>query len=308
MKMKSIVFMVLTGLFMVSTQVMAKSAGTTAVPFLTMGVGARALAMGEAATAASRDATSLYWNPGGLSGLEGPSATFMHAASLEESTYDYAAYGKGNGKTGWGVGVQYFSAGDVDQTDLSGEKTGSLTPNDVALSGGYGRKMGGFGLGASVKYVQSTLVDTARTIGLDGGLQTPWYAGNRLRGGASVSNVGGKIKYDQESVPLPMLLRLGLEARPWKGWTGSVDVVSPKGEDTHIAVGGEYQLNLGTEFSLALRGGYNSRTSVGGNADGLSAGLGFGWQKLTVDYAFVSHGDFDPSQVISVGYGFYGGR
>jgi hypothetical protein len=80
MKMKSIVFMVLTGLFMVSTQVMAKSAGTTAVPFLTMGVGARALAMGEAATAASRDATSLYWNPGGLSGIEGPSATFMHAA------------------------------------------------------------------------------------------------------------------------------------------------------------------------------------------------------------------------------------
>jgi hypothetical protein len=57
-------------------------------------------------------------------------------------------------------------------------------------------------------------------------------------------------------------------------------------------------------MSLAFRGGYNSQKSVGGSADGLSAGLGFGWRNLTVDYAFVSHGDLDPSQVLSIGYGF----
>lgn len=34
-------------------------AGTTAVPFLSMGVGARALVMGEAATATSSDAIAL---------------------------------------------------------------------------------------------------------------------------------------------------------------------------------------------------------------------------------------------------------
>jgi hypothetical protein len=57
-------------------------------------------------------------------------------------------------------------------------------------------------------------------------------------------------------------------------------------------------------LSLAFRGGYNTRESTGGSADGLSAGLGFGWRNLTVDYSFVSHGDLDPSQVLSVGFGF----
>ena len=203
----------------------AGSAGTTAAPFLTMGVGARALAMGEAATAASTDATALYWNPGSLTDLEGQSATFMHAATLEETTYDYAAYGKGNGKTAWGVGVQYFSAGDVDQTDITGEKTGSLSPNDVALTGGFGHKVNGYGLGASVKYVQSTLVDTAQTLTADGGVMSPSFWKDRLRVGGSVANFGGKIKYDKESAPLPLTLRGGIEARPWKGWTGALDVV-----------------------------------------------------------------------------------
>ena len=60
----------------------------------------------------------------------------------------------------------------------------------------------------------------------------------RLRVGRSVANLGGEIKYDQESAPLPLTLRGGLEARPWKGWTGALDVVAPKGEDVHLALGG----------------------------------------------------------------------
>jgi hypothetical protein len=205
----------------------------------------------------------------------------------------------------WGVGLQYFSAGDVDQTDLTGEPTGSMTPNDVALTGGYAANWSsGYGIGISGKYVQSKLVDTAKTLAADGGVMSPAFWKDRLRFGGSVSNLGGKIKYDQESAPLPLTLRGGLEARPWKGWTGALDVVAPKGENVHMALGAEYRLTMGSELSLALRGGYNSRTSTGGSAEGLSAGLGFGWRKLVVDYAFVSHGDLDPSQVLSVGYGF----
>ena len=44
--------------------------GTTAAPFLKIGVGARALAMGEAYTTLSEDATGLFWNPAGLAKLD----------------------------------------------------------------------------------------------------------------------------------------------------------------------------------------------------------------------------------------------
>lgn len=288
----------------ISSPVLAASGGTTAVPFLTMGVGARALAMGEAATATTYDATALYWNPAALLQLDTQSATFMHAATLDNSAYDYAAYGRGNGKTAWGIGLQYFSAGKVDQTDISGNNTGSLNPDEVALSGGYARAVKGYGFGVSAKYVQSKLVNTARTLAADGGVMSPSFWGEKLRFGASMANVGGKIKYDQESAPLPMTIRGGIEIKPWKGWTGALDMVAPKGENVHMAIGAEYRLAMGSEVSLALRGGYNSRESTGGKADGFSAGFGCGWRKLNVDYSFVSHGDLDPSQVLSIGYGF----
>ena len=52
-----------------------------------------------------------------------------------------------------------------------------------------------------------------------------------------------------------------------------MDVVAPKGENVHLALGAEYR---------------------------------FGWRKLSVDYAFVSHGDLDPIQVMSIGIDFLG--
>lgn len=297
-------FLILTVPSILSGLLFADGGGTTAVPFLTMGVGARALAMGEAATATAKDATALYWNPASLLRFENQSATFMHAATLEDSVYDYAAYGWGNGRSAWGVGLQYFSAGDVDQTDNSGNNTGSLTPNDVALTGGYARWVHGYGVGITAKYVQSKLVDTAKTFAADGGMITPAFWKDRFRFGGSVANLGGKIKYDEESAALPLIFRGGLEANPWKGWTGALDVLAPKGENVYVAVGAEYRLIMGDQLSLALRGGYNSRESTGGSAEGLSVGLGFGWRKLMVDYAFVSHGDLDPGQVLSVGFEF----
>jgi len=41
--------------------------GTTAAPFLGIGMGARAVAMGGAYTAISDDIYALYWNPAGVS-------------------------------------------------------------------------------------------------------------------------------------------------------------------------------------------------------------------------------------------------
>ena len=52
--------------------------GTTAAAFLKIGVGARALAMGEACATQAEDITALYWNPAGLARLQSPQILVNH--------------------------------------------------------------------------------------------------------------------------------------------------------------------------------------------------------------------------------------
>ena len=48
------------------TALWASGPGTTAADILKIGVGARAIGMGEAYVAQADDVSSLYWNPAGL--------------------------------------------------------------------------------------------------------------------------------------------------------------------------------------------------------------------------------------------------
>ena len=74
--------------------------GTSSAELLKLGVGARAVAMGEAFSAAADDATALYWNAAGLTRVSAQSATFMHAPYVDGSFFNYAVYGRKLGDLG----------------------------------------------------------------------------------------------------------------------------------------------------------------------------------------------------------------
>ena len=63
-------------------------AGKAGAQFLKIGVGARAIGMGEAYGAVSNDANAVYWNPAGLNQLESKEVSFMHAVWLEAINYE----------------------------------------------------------------------------------------------------------------------------------------------------------------------------------------------------------------------------
>ena len=76
--LKKILFLIF--LFIFFTIVGTTHAQKYTSEFLSIGVGARALSMGGAYVAIANDASSVYWNPAGLSQLKKREISFMHAS------------------------------------------------------------------------------------------------------------------------------------------------------------------------------------------------------------------------------------
>ena len=55
-----------------------ENAGTRAMTFLKIGVGAEAIGMGESHVAVTDDLYASYWNPAGLAKLQRPQLALMH--------------------------------------------------------------------------------------------------------------------------------------------------------------------------------------------------------------------------------------
>ncbi|MBI5241472.1 MAG: PorV/PorQ family protein [Elusimicrobia bacterium] len=279
--------------------------GTTAGGFLELGVGGRAMGMGGAYTAAADDATVLYWNPAGLTGVERRAASFMHASHLQGSFYDYAAYAQKLGDKGTAAAsFQYFDFGSLTQTDANYNALGSFHPNDLALTAGYARKIAaldGVSAGASVKYIRSVITQTAQTAAVDLGLTSRDYLDRRLRVAAAVLNMGGTLKFRDTAENLPLTFKAGGLFRITPRWATTLDLASPRDDDPYAAFGTEYVLPVSGGWEFAGRMGYNSQTlgDVTG-VSGLSMGVGVGSRGLSFDYAFTPYGGVGISNRFSV--------
>ena len=283
--------------------------GTSSAEFLQLAPGARAAALGEAYSAVANEASAVYWNPAALTLIEGRSLIVTHAPYLGSSFLDYAAYGQNFGKSGaLGVGVQYFSAGQLTRTE-NYIPVGNFTPYDLAVSAGYGTvlrdtglPLDGFAVGVTGKFIQCHILNSGRAEALDLGALSPAYLGGRLRLAFTATNLGGTLKYDQISEDLPAAFRLGgvFGLVPGK-WLVSADAVFARNDRPSFGAGTEYTLVSAGELRFSGRAGYNSRTAssvTGFNGASFGAGAGFG--RFDIDYAFVPFGSLGQTHRISL--------
>jgi hypothetical protein len=167
----------------------------------------------------------------------------MHAPYVASSFFDYVSFAKNiNGADAWGTSLQYFSAGAITQTDNSGFDQGSFTPYDMAASAGYAHRFDSFSVGASAKYVRSVLLTSAQTAALDLGVVSAPLCHDRLRLSGVVTNMGGKLKFDQESDRLPLAYRAGAAYQVNQRWLASADIVFPI--DNSPLCGGGQRISL----------------------------------------------------------------
>lgn len=134
---------------------------TSMLTFLKIGVGARAVAMGEAFTPVADDATTLHWNPAGIAELGRRRAHITHTEWPADIDYDNVIYTFPVAALQGAVGVQVASL----RTTLDFTSEAEPLPHgrtfgysDLLVGAGYARQFTDrFAFGVGAKYLREDL-------------------------------------------------------------------------------------------------------------------------------------------------------
>ncbi len=293
--------------------------GTTAMPFLKIGVGARAAAMGEAFVALATDATALYWNPAGLAAQPGTRVFFTHTRWFADARYHFTGMSVAlDAYRTLGLSLGYLGLPDEEVTrETAPNGTGEFFSFSdmwvgVAFAQRFTRE---FSAGLQLKWLQENLWHMqATTFALDVGLRYR-FDHPRLTMAASFSNFGGKVQHRGEDTrvlidvdpaaqnPLvPADLRLGSYELPlrfqmgaaWEAFRTPAYRLTLEGDLVHPNDNSEY-VNLGVELDirgiLQLRGGWRG-LGMEQSQGGASAGLGLQFGNARLDVAYSDYGPY----------------
>jgi hypothetical protein len=282
-----------------STDFTTNAIGTAGDQFLLEPIGARGIAMGGAYTAVTDDATSLYWNPAGLSRVSDMSGSLMYTPYLAGINYQAAEVAKRVSDTDVvALGFRSQSYGSISQTDINGNSLGSFSPQDYVAEIGWGASIPDLSdnniatsMGVSGRWIHSTIVQSANSYGGDFGVQTRIYHGDSYYDmGITAQNIGQGPKFDAVQTVQPFQLKVGGAMYPWKGVTLSLDMIAPEQNIVYGAAGVEYAIPIDQTIKVALRGGINTmniESSDLGPVSMFSGGVGFSAGDVSFDYAFV---------------------
>lgn len=205
---------------------------TTAVPFLMITPDARAGAMGDVGAATPNDINAIHWNASKLAFMEkngGVSVSYtpwLRQLVPDVSISYLTAYGKINEKSAIGGSLRYFSLGEIQFTDVTGNSMGNFNPNELAVDLAYSQKLSDrFAVGIAFRYIYSNLAGGATNVaGIKAGQSfagdiTAYYTNKtRYKGykvnygfGGAITNIGNKVTYTtaQQENFIPINLRLG---------------------------------------------------------------------------------------------------
>ncbi|MFH1319503.1 MAG: PorV/PorQ family protein, partial [Bacteroidota bacterium] len=143
------------------TSAFCESGGTKSAEFLKIGIGARAVAMGEAFTAVSGDADCMAWNPAGLATLKGTHIRAMHNQWFQDISLDYFGIAHSLNKFGTiGINGRYLWMDKMEITTLDSPKgtDEEFSVYDLAGSISYSKLITNkFALGLNLKFIKQSI-------------------------------------------------------------------------------------------------------------------------------------------------------
>ncbi len=290
-----------------------KRVGISEFPFLKIGQGARAEAMGGAFTSVADDVNATFWNPAGLAHIEHVAYTANYTRWLAGSKLfsGALAFNTGFGVIGFSAvsaAAQEFEVTTPTAPWGTGEKA---QVGDIAIGFLFAKKMTDkFMMGGQVRWMQENLY-LEKVSNIDYSVGTYFYTGFKsARVGMGFRNLGPDVKVTEGglSSTMPTIFSVG----------GAMEVLGKKGGPAYVTLSAEHSFitdyapvnRFGAEFwiqnTLALRAGY--RTNV--ELENWSGGLGLKYKikgsafTLDVSYHNETQGFFASPIRFSVGGSF----
>lgn len=263
-----------------------ENAGTTAANFLSLGAGARTLAMGGANLGIGEDTGGAAWNPAALGWMNGTEAALSHASLPNQSLQEWGSVGGRilRSQTRWAVAGLYQGEGALDGRDATGAPTGSISVSSMAFGAMLAQQIGGRAtLGVGAKAVRENVADaTGSGITFDTGVMV---RAGMFGIGAAAQNLGGRMSYGASSYPFPTSYGVGLGfSHPSAGVRVALDANFPSAYHPDLRAGAEWAYR----GVLALRAGYRKELSSGADPlDGPSFGLGASHRGMWLDYGYL---------------------
>lgn len=191
---------------------------TTAVPFLRISPDARSGGMGDMGIALSPDANSVFWNQAKIPFAKKSSQLaltytpwlkdlglndvyLMSASGYKHLDVEQALFGS----------IRFFSLGNIQLTDFSGNILNNVRPAEFALDAGYARQINSnLGISVAMRYINSRLVtgDVGGVVykagnAVSGDIALYYQAapegGRGFAAGLTISNLGTKIGYTNDA-------------------------------------------------------------------------------------------------------------
>lgn len=280
-------------------------AGISTMQFLKIGVGGRAVGLGESFVAIANDASALYWNPAGIVQFEDHQVMFSHTEWVADIKHEFVGYVHHLSDVN-AIGISFISLHMDDMkvtTELMPFGTGEyFSFGDIAVGLSYAHKFTEqFSFGFTIKYARETL-DKLYMDGFLVDLGTYYWTGlGTSRFSVAVSNFGSdmapkgevtllngkKVKYFQSFSP-PTMFRIGFAVEPIYNeshkLTTSIQINHPNDNSENLALGIEY--NWQNIFSL--RGGYKLNVDEQRFALGTGFKIPVSFANLSFDYAYNS--------------------
>ncbi|HEY6193650.1 MAG TPA: PorV/PorQ family protein [Candidatus Eisenbacteria bacterium] len=300
-------------------------AGTSSATFLRIGVGARAVGMGETFVAVANDPSAIYWNPAGLASLQRRELAISHVQWPADVHYEHLTMIVPSRRFGGSIAFQFGVLGtDIDETtELQPFGTGrTFSYSDLVAGVAFSRRWTDKLLvGTGVKFVREDLGSqvggpTTHAVLFDVG--SIYYLGlGSVRIATSLTNFGSSLRpsgtyvspFDGSTAQYdafdpPLMFRYGVAFEPIENstqrLTTAFEVNQPADNEQLVKAGLEWQL----KGAFALRAGYNFRA----DALKLSAGAGFtgevGSLRGQFDYAYTDGGFLGAVHRVSLGVRF----